>query len=60
MRRSPGRPGKAAISKRARILTLDAVILIAWVVGNWVILGEWDRIKHLLGNMTYPSTAHLG
>ena len=30
------------MSRRAKLLTLDLVILIAWVIGIRVILGEWD------------------
>lgn len=30
------------MSRRARLLTLDVVVLIAWVIGIRLILGEWD------------------
>ena len=30
------------MSRRVRLLTLDVVILIAWVIGIRLILGEWD------------------
>lgn len=30
------------MSRRAKLLTLDVVVLIAWVIGIRLILGEWD------------------
>ena len=30
------------MSRRATLLTLDVAILIAWVIGIRLILGEWD------------------
>lgn len=30
------------MSRRARLLTLDVVVLIAWVIVIRLILGEWD------------------
>ena len=46
--------------RRAKLLTLDVVPLIAGATGIRTILGEWIWFKHLLGGMTYPSAAHLG
>jgi hypothetical protein len=33
---------EATLSRRAKLLTLDVAILIAWVIGIRLILGEWD------------------
>jgi hypothetical protein len=30
------------LSGRVRLLTLDVAVLIAWVIGIRLILGEWD------------------
>ncbi|GEO96433.1 hypothetical protein [Kocuria turfanensis] len=30
------------MSRRAKLLTLDVIILVAWVIGIRIILGEWD------------------
>ncbi|WIG18808.1 hypothetical protein [Kocuria rosea] len=37
------------MSRRANLLTLDAGILIAWVIGIRIILGEWDWLITGLG-----------
>ena len=37
------------MSRRTKLLTLDVIILVAWVIGIRIILGEWDWLISGIG-----------
>ena len=39
------------MSRRAKLLSLDLAILIAWAIGIRIILGEWDWLITSIGIM---------